>query len=88
VKPHRFASTVRVGLHALAFLGGGLAAFSAAPIAPRETIALFKDYNSVGITTISDRNAGLGAIEGYAKLRDAGRLTVRVRASQGVGSPN
>ncbi len=49
-------------------------------------VALFKDYNSVGITTISDRNAGLGAIESYAKLRDAGALTVRVSASQGVGS--
>ncbi len=49
-------------------------------------VALFKDYNSVGITTICDRNAGLGAIEGYAKLRDAGALTVRVSASQGVGS--
>lgn len=49
-------------------------------------VALFKDYNSVGITTIADRNAGIGAIEGYAKLRDAGQLTVRVSASQGVGS--
>ncbi len=49
-------------------------------------VALFKDYNSVGITTIADRNASLGAIEGYAKLRDAGQLTVRVSASQGVGS--
>jgi hypothetical protein len=49
-------------------------------------VALFKDYNSVGITTICDRNAGLGAIESYAKLRDAGALTVRVSASQGVGS--
>lgn len=48
--------------------------------------ALFKDYNSVGITTICDRSASLGAIEGYAKLRDQGTLTVRVSASQGVGS--
>lgn len=47
---------------------------------------LFKDYNSVGITAICDRNAGLGAIESYAKLRDQGALTVRVSASQGVGS--
>ncbi len=49
-------------------------------------VALFKDYNSVGVTTISDRNASLGAIESYAKLRDAGQLTVRVFSSQGVGS--
>jgi len=48
--------------------------------------ALFADYNSVGITTICDRSAGLGAIEGYAKLRDQGALTVRVSCSQGVGS--
>ena len=47
---------------------------------------LFRDYNSVGITTICDRNASLGAIESYQKLRDAGTLTVRVSASQGVGS--
>lgn len=49
-------------------------------------VALFKDYNSVGITAISDRNASLGVIESYARLRDAGQLTVRVSASQGVGS--
>lgn len=49
-------------------------------------LALFKDYNSVGITTICDRNASLGAIESYQKLRDAGALTVRVSCSQGVGS--
>lgn len=48
--------------------------------------ALFRDYNSVGITAICDRSASLGAIEGYAKLRDQGVLTVRVSASQGVGS--
>jgi len=49
-------------------------------------VELFKDYNSVGITAIADRNAILDAIESYAKLRNAGRLTLRVSASQGVGS--
>lgn len=47
---------------------------------------LFADYNSVGITTICDRNASSGAIDRYKKLRDAGELTVRVSCSQGVGS--
>jgi len=51
-----------------------------------QLITLFKDYNSVGITAICDRNASLGAIEGYAKLRDAGQLTVRVSLSQGISS--
>ena len=49
-------------------------------------LALFKDYNSVGITTICDRNAGIEAIESYQKLRDQGALTLRVSCSQGVGS--
>lgn len=49
-------------------------------------LALFKDYNSVGITTICDRNASLGAIEGYKKFRDQGLLTVRMSCSQGIGS--
>lgn len=47
---------------------------------------LFADYNAVGITAICDRNASVGSIEQYRKLRDAGELTVRVSCSQGVGS--
>lgn len=47
---------------------------------------LFADYNAVGITAICDRNASVGSIERYRKLRDAGELTVRVSCSQGVGS--
>ena len=47
---------------------------------------LFADYNAVGITAICDRNASIGSIEQYRKLRDAGELTVRVSCSQGVGS--
>lgn len=47
---------------------------------------LFADYNAVGITTICDRNASVGSIERYRKLRDTGELTVRVSCSQGVGS--
>lgn len=49
-------------------------------------LALFQDYNSVGITTICDRNAGLAAIESYQKLHEQGALTVRVSCSQAVGA--
>ncbi|MBI3875625.1 MAG: amidohydrolase [Verrucomicrobia bacterium] len=49
-------------------------------------LALFKDYNSVGITSICDRDASLGAIERYQQLRDKGALTVRVSCSQHVDS--
>ena len=48
--------------------------------------ALFADYNSVGITTICDRDATIENIEKYAALRDAKALTVRVKCSQGIGS--
>ena len=47
---------------------------------------LLADYNRVGITGISDRNAGDGGIELYSKLRDAGRLTCRVYLYYGVGA--
>lgn len=63
---------------------------SAKPASAAEQTArlkhLFADYNSVGITAICDRNASLGAIEHYRKLRDSGELTVRVSCSQGIGS--
>lgn len=42
---------------------------------------LFADYNRVGITGIIDRGAGSGGLGHMRKLRDAGKLTVRVRAS-------
>jgi predicted amidohydrolase YtcJ len=47
---------------------------------------LFADYNSVGITTICDRDASLEGLERYAALRDAKALSVRVRCSQDIGS--
>ena len=46
--------------------------------------ALFQDYNSVGITSIADRNADSDAIARYLKLRDDGELTVRIAVSHGV----
>jgi predicted amidohydrolase YtcJ len=45
---------------------------------------LFKDYNSVGITSIADRNADPDSIARYAKLRNSDTLTVRIAVSHGV----
>src|SRR5919198_3453234 len=47
-------------------------------------LALFKDYNSVGLTGIIDRDASASAIERYRKMLDGGLLTVRVAASHSV----
>jgi predicted amidohydrolase YtcJ len=46
--------------------------------------ALFKDYNSVGITSIADRNADPDSIARYLKLRDDDQLTVRIAVSHAV----
>ncbi len=48
---------------------------------------LFKDYNSAGITAVADRSASRGNLGLYQKLRDNDRLTLRVAASYGIGSP-
>ncbi len=45
---------------------------------------LFSDYNSVGLTSIADRNASPGAIRQYAELLAADKLSVRVAVSHGV----
>lgn len=45
---------------------------------------LFHDYNSVGLTSVADRDCGAGAIANYQALRDQGKLTVRMRISHGV----
>jgi predicted amidohydrolase YtcJ len=47
---------------------------------------LFADYNSVGITSICDRDASIEAIERYRDLREQGKLTVRVSCNQSVGN--
>ena len=52
----------------------------------RRTIELFKDYNSVGITSIGDRDASPEAIERYKRLLANGDLSVRVAIS-GRGEP-
>jgi predicted amidohydrolase YtcJ len=45
---------------------------------------LFEDYNSVGITSICDRDANVGALELYKQLRERGELTLRVSVSQHI----
>jgi predicted amidohydrolase YtcJ len=50
----------------------------------RRLAELVADYNSVGITGIVDRDASPGAAPLYRKLRDDGRLTVRVGISRHV----
>jgi predicted amidohydrolase YtcJ len=50
----------------------------------RRLIELFKDYNSVGITSIIDRDALPPAIERYRRLHDAGMITLRVGISHHV----
>jgi predicted amidohydrolase YtcJ len=47
---------------------------------------LFHHYNAAGLTTICDRDSSTSALEQYRKLRDLGRLTVRVTASYGIGN--
>ena len=48
-------------------------------------LALFRDYNSVGLTSITDRSTSEGSIEQYQKLREKGALTVRVSCSRRMG---
>lgn len=52
----------------------------------RRLIELFRDYNSVGITSIGDRDASAAAIDRYKRLLEQGTLSVRVSVSQHVES--
>jgi predicted amidohydrolase YtcJ len=45
---------------------------------------LFRDYNAVGLTTVIDRNGSAGAIDNYAELKMADRLSVRMRVSHAL----
>src|SRR5438093_3890448 len=47
-------------------------------------LALFKDYNSVGLTSIIDRDASVSAINQYRQLHDQGRLPLRIAISQHI----
>ncbi|HND52484.1 MAG TPA: amidohydrolase family protein, partial [Pirellulaceae bacterium] len=48
--------------------------------------ALVRDYNSVGITSIADRDASAAEIARYEQLLKQGRLTARVAASHSVNA--
>ena len=50
----------------------------------RRLIELFADYNSVGITSVIDRDAYAPAIDRYQKMLAAGALTVRLGISHHV----
>src|SRR5262249_25624557 len=45
-------------------------------------VELFRDYNSVGITGVCDRDASVAELQVYQALRADNRLTVRVAVSQ------
>lgn len=45
---------------------------------------LFADYNSVGLTSIADRNASGGDLVHFRHLRDQNKLNLRIAASYGV----
>jgi predicted amidohydrolase YtcJ len=47
-------------------------------------LALFKDYNSVGLTAVVDRDASVSAIEQYRQLHDKDRLPLRIAVSQHI----
>ena len=47
---------------------------------------LFRDYNSVGLTGVCDRDSSASAISLYTALRDRGELTLNVSISHGVGT--
>jgi hypothetical protein len=49
-------------------------------------LALFKDYNSVGLTGVIDRNASAPDLARYRKLLDNDKLTLRIAASHAVGT--
>jgi hypothetical protein len=50
----------------------------------RRLIALLKDYNAIGLTSIIDRDASDPDIERYRRLHEAGALPVRVAISRHV----
>lgn len=47
---------------------------------------LLADYNSVGITSIIDKDASDGALEQYRRLKETGELTCRVAAHASVNA--
>jgi len=57
----------------------------ASAVEKRERLrTLFRDYNSVGLTTVCDRDASSSAIALFQELRERGELTVRVAISHDI----
>ncbi|MBI2925485.1 MAG: amidohydrolase [Verrucomicrobia bacterium] len=52
----------------------------------RRTLQLFKDYNSVGLTSVCDRDADPSAVARYQKMLAKGDLTVRMSISGSIGT--
>jgi predicted amidohydrolase YtcJ len=50
----------------------------------QRTVALFRAYNEVGLTTVADRDSSLSRVEAYEKMLKQGELTVRMRVSPGI----
>jgi predicted amidohydrolase YtcJ len=50
----------------------------------RRLLQLFRDYNSVGLTSVIDRSAEGSDIDRYARLHEAGALTVRLGISRHI----
>lgn len=48
------------------------------------TVELFRDYNSVGLTTVADRDSSLKMVALYEKMLGKGDLSVRMRVSPGI----
>jgi predicted amidohydrolase YtcJ len=53
------------------------------PAQKREAVKkLFRSYNSLGLTSVADRNAGREALDLYHSLKEGGELTVRVNVAR------
>ena len=50
----------------------------------RRTVELFRDYNSVGLTAVADRDSSPDSVALYDKMRGKGDLTVRMRVSMSI----
>ncbi|MDO8539085.1 MAG: amidohydrolase [Opitutaceae bacterium] len=71
--------------------GALLTKFVSGPSIPEEKYhaslaELLRRYTEIGITSIGDRNSNLDGFRTYEKLRDAGRLPVRVTVTIGLST--
>jgi predicted amidohydrolase YtcJ len=50
----------------------------------KRTLELFRDYNSVGLTTVADRSANVASLARYQRMLERGDLPVRLAISQNI----